>query len=71
MIACWASLRAAPTYKNHATAPECQPPACCLLPAIWLWPGSWLTPARGCQAAMLPNGAGRESGERLFSEQDQ
>ena len=45
-----ALLRAAPTCKNHATAPEWQPPACCFLPAIWHWPGSWVTPMR-----RLPN----------------
>lgn len=71
MLVCWAPLRAAPTYKNHATAPECQPPVSCLLPAIWLWLGSWLTPARDCQAAMLPNGAGVKSASGRFFEQDQ
>ena len=60
-----------PTYKNHATAPECQPPVCYLLPAFWHWFGSWLTPARGCQAAMLPNGAAEESRCGKFPEQDQ
>lgn len=32
---------------SKATAPEFQPPACCLLPVVLLWPGSWLTPTRG------------------------
>jgi hypothetical protein len=44
MLVCWASLRSASIYKNHATAPEFQPPAYHLLPVILLWPGSWLTP---------------------------
>ena len=71
MLICLASLRSAPAYKNHATAPEFQLPVCCLLPAIWHWLGSWLTPARGCQAAMLPNGAVRGSADWWFPEQDQ
>jgi len=71
MLICWAWLRSAPTSKNHATAPEFQPPVCCLLPAFWYWLGSWLTPARGRQAAMLPNGAGLKSASGRFSEQDQ
>jgi len=71
MLVCWGSLRSAPTCKNHATAPEFQPPVCCFLPAFWHWLGSWLTPARGRQAAMLPNGAGVESASGRFSEQDQ
>lgn len=70
MLICLASLRSAPTYKNHATAPELQPPVC-FLPAIWCWSDSWLTPARGCQAAMLPNGAGVKSASGPFPEQDQ
>jgi len=56
---------------GNATAPEFQPPVYCLLPAIWHWLGSWLTPARGCQAAMLPNGAGVGSGRGWFYGQDQ
>ena len=71
VLVCWAWLRAVPTYKNQATAPEFQPPVCCLLPAFWNWLGSWLTPTRGCQAAMLPNGAGVRSTSGRFSEQDQ
>jgi hypothetical protein len=71
MLICWASLRSAPTCKNHATAPEFQPPVCCLLPVVLHWLGSWLTPTRGCQAAMLPNGAGVESASEPFPEQDQ
>ena len=70
-LVCWASLGFALTCQKHATAPEFQPPVCCLLPAIWQWFGSCLTPTRGCQAAMLPNGAGQESGSGQFSEQDQ
>lgn len=61
----------APTDKSHATAPECQPPVCCFLPAFWHWFGSWLTPTRGCQADMLPNGAGVKSASGPFPEQDQ
>ena len=67
----WPALRSAPTCKNHATAPEFQPTVCCFLPASWYWLGSWLTPTRGCQAAMLPNGAGVKSASGRFSEQDQ
>lgn len=51
MLVYWAYLRSAPTYKNHATAPELQPPVCCFLPAMLHELGSWLIPTR-----RLPNG---------------
>jgi hypothetical protein len=46
MLVCWASLRSAPTYKNHATAPEVRPPVCWYLIGVLLWSGSLLTPTR-------------------------
>ncbi len=54
MLVCWVSIRSAPTCKNHATAPEFQPPVCCFFTCVlalaWLMadsdkrlPGSYVT----------------------------
>lgn len=67
MLVSWASLCSAPTYKNHATAHEFQPPVCCLLPAVLLWPGSWLTPTRGDSDGHVTERSWLGKGERVIS----